>query len=79
MVTVVYTCVLNGDLLELGRDRLRWRRFDVRVGMNYGSLLGLLLWLRLLLLLREDMMSWVLLLLWLLLLWTCSRRLRMSL
>lgn len=79
MVTVVCTGVLNGNLLELGRDRLRWRRFDVRVGMDYGSLLGLLLGLGLLLLLRRDMMGWMLLLLWLLLLWTCSRRLRMSL
>lgn len=78
MVTVVCTGVLNGNLLELGRDRLWWRRFDVRVGMDYGSLLGLLLGLGLLLL-RRDMMGWMLLLLWLLLLWTCSRRLRMGL
>lgn len=71
--------MLNGDLLELGRDRLRWRRFDVRVGMDYGSLLGLLLGLGLLLLLllRRDMMSWMLLLR--LLLWACNRWLRMGL
>lgn len=71
--------MLNGDLLELGRDRLRWRRFDVRVGVDYGSLLRLLLrlGLLLLLLLRRDMMGWMLLLR--LLLWTCNRWLRMGL
>lgn len=77
MVAVVCTGVLNGDLLKLGCDRLRWRRFDVRVGMNNGCLLGLLLGLGLLL--RRDMMGWMLLWLRLLLLRTCSRRLRMGL
>lgn len=49
--------------------------------MNYGSLLRLLLGLGLLLLLlRWDMMGWMLLLLrLLLLLWTCCHRLRMRL